>query len=147
MLRPFRPTDLSAVMALWLSGNQDAHPFVPPAYWRDHSAQVAQQLPQAEVWVWEAQGTLLAFAGMTGDYLAGLFVDRAHRSAGLGKALLDHLKTRHPTITLQVYQKNHRAAAFYRREGFTCQAQGTDPGTGEAEWTMVWQGAEKGDPP
>ena len=138
MIRPFQPQDLHRVLALWLAGNLDAHPFISPAYWRDNYDLVSQQLPQADLVVYEAGGLVQAFAGMTGDYLAGLFVDKAHRSTGIGKALLDCLKASHPAITLHVYQKNQRAAAFYRREGFSIQAQGIDQSTGEAEWTMVW---------
>lgn len=138
MIRPFQPQDLHRVLALWLAGNLEAHSFIPPAYWRENYGLVSQQLPQADLSVYASDGCVQAFAGMTGNYLAGLFVDKAHRSAGIGKALLDYLKASHPTMTLHVYQKNQRAAAFYRREGFSIQAQGIDQSTGEVEWTMVW---------
>ncbi len=49
---------------------------------------------------------------MTGHHLSGLFVRSTCRSTGIGRALLTHLKARHPLITLQVYQNNQRALAF-----------------------------------
>ena len=144
-IRPFQTADLEAVLDLWLSANLSAHPFVPAAYWTSHWAEVGEQLPQAEVWVCcGADGSLLGFAGLTGTYLAGLFVAEGARSQGVGAALLDHLKARHSRLTLQVYQENHRAVRFYQREGFRLQAEGTDPDTGALEYTLFWEASLPG---
>ena len=61
------------------------------------------------------------------------------RSTGIGRALLTHLKARHPLITLQVYQNNQRALAFYQREGFSPLDQDTEPETGQVYLTLVWR--------
>ena len=55
------------------------------------------------------------------------------------KALLDRIRQGHPSITLHVYRKNRGAVAFYQREGFTVTAEAVEEGTGETEYTMVWQ--------
>ena len=34
MIREFQTSDTEQVMKIWLSGNEDAHPFVPDGYWR-----------------------------------------------------------------------------------------------------------------
>lgn len=58
---------------------------------------------------------------------------------GVGRQLLDHVKTSRGQLRLQVYRKNLRAAAFYRREGFRVLEEGVDPETGEAELLMEWR--------
>lgn len=140
MIRSFQPHDAERVMELWLEGNWDAHPFIPKSYWTSCAPQVRGQLPRAEVYVYESGGKIQGFAGMQGDCLAGIFVDRRHRSAGIGKQLLDHIKKRHPAFTLHVYRRNRRALGFYLREGLSVLGQGVDEDTGEQDMTMKWSG-------
>ena len=89
--------------------------------------------------IYETGGHIAGFAGMTGHHLSGLFVRSTCRSTGIGRALLTHLKARHPLITLQVYQNNQRALAFYQREGFSPLDQDTEPETGQVYLTLVWR--------
>jgi len=126
-------------MEIWLAGNREAHPFVPAAYWQAQAPMVRAQLLQAEVYVWEREGRILGFVGMQGDYLAGLFVDGAFRSRGIGKQLLDYIKGRRSAFFLQVYQQNRRALAFYLREGLFISGEGLDADTGSRELTLRWQ--------
>ena len=138
MIRPFQPADLDAVMSLWLEGNLDAHPFIPCAYWEGNLSAVRALLPQAEVLVAVQSGQIQGFIGLDGDDIAGIFVARAARSAGVGSALLGEAKRRRSTLRLHVYRKNQRALAFYRREGFLTESVGTDPATGEEELCLAW---------
>lgn len=39
-----RPEDVNAVMAIWLQGNLQAHPFVAPSYWMDNMQGVGTAL-------------------------------------------------------------------------------------------------------
>ena len=144
MIRRMEPDDLDRVMRLWLEGNLDAHPFIPPAYWQEHAEEVRAQLPEAAVYLYEQDGAIQGFVGMTGDYLAGLFVDRRCRGAGIGRQLLQHIKDRYPAFTLRVYAENRRAAAFYFREGLSVQSEGVDPEIGRPELTMAWNGKASG---
>ena len=70
--------------------------------------------------------------------LEGIFIAKAARSKGIGKALLDYAKSRKPCLTLGVYQKNERALAFYQREQFVVHSEGIDEDTNEAEIQMHW---------
>ena len=138
MIRKSETRDIDALMAVWLSANLDAHAFVPETYWKQHIPEVREQLLQAEIWVYETDGILQGFAGLQGDYLAGIFVKKEARSAGIGHQLLEHIKARHPGLSLHVYQKNSRAVKFYKREGFSVLTEGTDADTGEKDYTMGW---------
>ena len=141
MIRSLEPADLPAVSAIWLDANREAHDFIPASYWMGHLEEVKTALVQAEVWVF-ADGDrpdILGFAGLQGDYIAGIFIRREARSHGVGRRLLDHVKAVHPRLGLRVYEKNQRAAAFYKREGFRILEEGVDPETGEREFLMEWR--------
>ena len=141
MIRRMGEGDLEAVAAIWLDANREAHDFIPASYWLGHFEEVRTALAQAEVWVFEAeaQTEISGFIGLQEDYIAGIFVRREARSGGVGRQLLDHVKAGRRQLRLQVYRKNLRAAAFYRREGFYVLEEGVDPETGEAELLMEWR--------
>ncbi len=63
-------------MKLWLSGNVDAHPFIPKEYWESNYSMVEEQILQAEVFLCEADGKIQGFIGIVGNYIAGIFVDK-----------------------------------------------------------------------
>lgn len=143
MIRRAEAADLAAVLDIWLEANQDAHAFVPAGYWQSCRRLVQEMLPQAELYVHQdPEGRIDGFAGLEGDYLAGLFVRREARGRGVGKALLDSAKARRTALSLNVYQKNGRAAAFYKREGFAVREAGVDENTGEPDYTMTWKRPE-----
>ena len=105
MIKKMKPCDIGPVMQIWLSGNIEAHGFVPQTYWQANAPKVQKQLLQAEVYVYETEGTIQGFVGLQGDYLAGIFVEKQFRSDRIGKQLLDHVKGSHPALSLNVYQK------------------------------------------
>ncbi len=140
MIRKFENLDLDAVMQIWLQANLDAHAFIPVSFWTEHFEMVRDLLPQAELYVHEDAGTrqIDSFIGLMENHIEGIFVAKAARSKGIGKALLEYAKSRRPRLTLGVYQKNERALAFYRREQFVVQSEGIDEDTNEAEIQMLW---------
>lgn len=139
MIRPFRAEDLEDVMTLWLETNIKAHDFIGSTYWYENVTLVRETLPQAMVSVYEWNNIIKGFVGLMDGYIAGIFVSDDLQSHGIGKALLDEVKTGHNTLSLSVYKKNKRAVGFYLREGFVVQAEQHDECTGEMEWRMIWQ--------
>ena len=140
MIRKFETQDLGTVMQIWMHGNLNAHAFIAASFWRGHFEMVRDLLPQAELYVHEDASTrqIDGFIGLTENHIEGIFVAKAARSKGIGKALLDYAKSRKPRLDLSVYQKNERALAFYRREQFVVQSEGIDGDTNEAEIQMLW---------
>ena len=140
MIRKFETRDLDTVMQIWLHGNLDAHAFIPASFWKAHFEMVRDMLPQAELYVHENEATrqIDGFIGLTENHIEGIFVAKAARSKGIGKALLKYAKSRKPRLTLGVYQKNERALAFYQREQFVVHSEGIDEDTNEAEIQMHW---------
>ncbi len=138
MIRPYQEGDLDRIMELWLQGNRQAHAFVQEAHWEGHAGAVRGILPEAEVYVSEEGEEIRGFIGLEGDYIAGIFVADCWRSHGIGRLLLGYVKEKKERLTLRVYEKNTRAAAFYEREGFTVKESSVDTETGERESLMVY---------
>lgn len=140
MIRTFRESDLSAVMKIWLDTNIKAHNFISKEYWTSNYEMVKEILPKAEIYVYEDDPTNLidGFIGLMDSYIEGLFVKETAQSKGIGKQLLDHVKSIKSNMSLSVYQENIRAVHFYQREQFQIQSENIDDNTNEKELIMTW---------
>ena len=139
MIRKLRKTDHDEVAYIWLHTNKKAHDFIAETYWDEHFEMVEGMLGDAEIYVFEEQGQIKGFVGLDGEYIAGIFVREKEQSLGIGKQLLDFVKSLKGQLKLNVYQKNERAIKFYTREQFEIQDEQTDEATGEAEYLMLWK--------
>ena len=139
MIREFQISDTEQVMKLWLSGNIEAHSFVPEKYWQSHFKEVQEALQQADVWVYDIDGNVHGFIGLINEYIAGIFVDKNYRSKGIGTQLVNFVKEKYDTLSLNVYQENPRAVAFYQSKGFAVLSEGIDEDTSKKEYTMFWK--------
>lgn len=124
MIRKMKPADLNAIMEIWLSSNLDTHSFVGRQYWQEQLPAVRAAIQDAEVYCYiVASDTITGFIGLTGDYLAGLFVAKQYRQRGIGSQLLTFVQHRRQQLTLDSYPQNQRAVAFYHRHGFVTSQQ------------------------
>lgn len=73
------------------------------------------------------------------NFIEEIFVSDEMQSQGIGKMLLDYVKSKKEKLLLNAYQKNVRAINFYQREGFQIQCEGLDEITGEKDYVMIWQ--------
>lgn len=138
MIRLAEQQDLDRIMEIWLEGNLQAHDFVDPDYWTGCFQEVREAIAQADVWVWDENGRVEAFAGMVEHYLAGLFVSGAQRGKGIGGLLLEHIKEQRFPLTLHVYSRNAGAVQFYERHGFGTVSEYIDLETGQPEREMIF---------
>lgn len=139
MIRKAHLADLPSVLDIWLQTNLEVHSFISPHYWQNNVDYMKQVLPQAEVFVYEDKNKIMGFVGLEKDYIAGIFVSKKFRSQGIGKQILDFLKSTHPTLSLSVYAKNQKAIRFYQRESFRIIDEGMDKENQEAEFRMQWK--------
>lgn len=138
MIRLAERQDLDRIMEIWLEGNLQAHDFVDPDYWIGCLQEVREAIAQADVWVWDENGRVEAFAGVVEHYLAGLFVSGAQRGKGIGSLLLEHIKEQRFPLTLHVYSRNAGAVQFYERHGFETVSEYIDPETDQPEREMIF---------
>ena len=139
MIRKLQNADIDRVADIWLDANLKAHSFISPQYWKGNFAPVKEMLAQAEAYVYEDDREIQGFIGLTGEYIEGIFVSGEMQSQGVGKRLLDFVKTKKTELRLNVYQKNTRAIRFYQREGFKILREGMDEATGEKDYEMTWR--------
>lgn len=138
MIRKLKETDINKVAEIWLDTNIKAHDFIPEKYWKDNFNMVKDMFPQSEIYIYENGKIIQGFIGRDNDYIAGIFVSSEVQSKGIGKVLLDFVKTKKEKLRLNVYQKNTRAIQFYQREGFKIQNENLDINSGEKEYVMTW---------
>lgn len=140
MIRALRTADIDRVSEIWLRNNTEVHDYIPARYWQDALEPVKGMLAQGEVYVYEGpEGRIEGFIGLEEEHIEGIFVERAARSGGIGRQLMDHAKGLRSRLSLNVYQRNVRAVRFYEREGFQIQCEHMDETVGQAEHIMVWE--------
>lgn len=137
IIRKLNPADLKQVMEIWLAENLSAHSFISRKYWINHQVMVREALLDADVLVAVDGSTILGFAGLQDNYLAGIFVRTEYHNQGIGTQLLRYVKESYPSFTLSVYVKNHQAIQFYQRQGLEIVQRQVDE-TGNAEYEMKW---------
>lgn len=75
-------------------------------------------LPGSETSIYEVEGQPVGFVSMVGNEVGGLFVDPDFHGRGVGRALLDHVRTGRTHLELGVFEENQSARRFYSRYGF-----------------------------
>ena len=134
LLRPATPSDAEAVAEVHLRARTAAP--MPAAVHTDAEvrAWLASRLDGSgdEVWVAEVAGEVVGYARFTRIWLDDLYVDPEHAGRGVGTALLDLVKARHPAgFGLWVFVSNAPALAFYVAQGLV-EEERTD-GSGNEE--------------
>jgi ribosomal protein S18 acetylase RimI-like enzyme len=75
-------------------------------------------------WTWtlaafEGDASMAGFIALTDQYVDQLYVDPSRQRCGIGSSLLDQALKRTPgRTTLQVFEDNLSARAFYEKHGF-----------------------------
>lgn len=139
MIRKMKHEELNRVMDIWLETNIKAHNFIPDEYWKDNFELVKGLISQAEIYIYEKNKNISGFIGMSGNYIAGIFVKEEEQSKGIGKELLNFVKNIKKELSLNVYKKNIKAVNFYKRENFHVINEGIDEAAGEKEFFMEWK--------
>lgn len=139
MIRDFTKSDLDMVMELWLETNISAHSFINNEYWAKNFNVVKNMMTNAIIYVYEENSVIQGFVGLMDNYIAGIFVSEKLQSKGIGKDLLEYVKSKYSQLSLSVYKNNGRAVKFYFREGFLISNEQVDKNTGEVEFEMNWR--------
>ncbi len=92
MIRKLTGADIDETATIWLETNRKAHDFISTEYWQSNFDMVKEMLLQAELYVYESEGSIQGFIGLNDEYIAGLFVSEQAQSHGIGKCLLNFMK-------------------------------------------------------
>jgi putative acetyltransferase len=143
-LRPYRPADEDAAIALWLETWQRAYPSIDFAarvdWWRERWR--SELVPNAAIMVAQQDDALIGFVTIDATgYLDQLVVAPEHWGSDVARLLVDEAKRLSPDhITLLVNTDNARAIRFYERNGFVQAGADVNPTSGRPVLRMAWKG-------
>lgn len=120
IIRKGNAADHPQLLNIWLRAVQATHDFLQPS---DIDALIPQlrdsYLPAVELWVAaDTEESPLGFIGLSDNHVEMLFVDPQRHGQGIGRALLDHVRTSRATLSVDVNEQNPQAAGFYLHYGF-----------------------------
>jgi putative acetyltransferase len=119
MIRAYKSRDLDGVLSCWEASAIPSHPFFTDSFIAKQRDEIPSlYLPNVKTWVDERGSHVAGFLALNGSEVAALFVHPDYQGQGVGRGLLDHIKSRQPRLTLEVFEANLRARAFYCAYGF-----------------------------
>jgi putative acetyltransferase len=143
-LRPYRPSDEDASVALWLRAWTAAYPEMDFAerldWWRERWR--SELLPAASVVIAEEADTMVGFVTVDPRtlYLDQLVVAPERWRSGVGAALVGEAKRLSPHgLDLHVNIDNARALSFYAKHGFVISGADVNPISGRPVHRMSWR--------
>jgi putative acetyltransferase len=125
----------------WASANPQIDSVAEPAHWL---ARIDAEFgPPCETFLLDAPDAEQPIAFLVLQpwhaYIAQLFVDPRHQSAGLGRQLLAFARARTPQGGwLHVAEDNLRARSFYERNGLVAGAESLHPTSGRRRVAYHW---------
>jgi len=120
IIRQATNADHPLLLNIWLRSVRATHHFLQES---DIEALLPQlrdnYLPAVELWVAiDADDSPLGFIGLSGNHVEMLFIEPDLRGKGIGRALLDHARSLHTQISVDVNEQNPEAVGFYLHYGF-----------------------------
>ena len=137
MIREYNPTDIEAVLDIWLTASIKAHDFVAPEFWESQVANMRDlYIPASASYVYQVDGEVRGFYSLYEGILAAIFVSTEQQGNGIGKQLIHHAKLECSNLSLNVYKENQATIEFYLSQGFSIVSEQVDEHTGHQEYTM-----------
>lgn len=117
-LRAATSTDAGALGDI-LSGFIDGTPWMPRIHSRaEDLAHMGMVIGRGWVTLAQVENHVAGFMARENDFIHALYVHPDYQNQSIGKALLDHAKSRRSHLDLWTFQANAGAQRFYLREGF-----------------------------
>ena len=136
MIREYQAKDLDVIMTIWLQGNEQAHNFIDPEFFKQNFDLVKMLIPMSTIYVQDINGVVVGFIGLTENYISGLYVEKNFRHQGTGSALVEKAKQRHNELMVHVYKQNSDAINFYLSQNFAIVGESINEETNYPEVLM-----------
>lgn len=127
------PTDRPVLLDIWLRSVQATHTFVSSENIQAMIPQVREYLASAEREFWvlcDDSGTVMGFMGLSEGNMQSLFLAPEFQGCGGGRRMVNHARSRHGELTVDVNEQNTAARAFYERCGFVVEGRSELDGQG-----------------
>lgn len=117
-IRQAHPSDHEQMLRIWLDASRVGHAFLGEDVLAAQHEKVRDvYFHLADHWLaWDERP--LGFIALLDKHIGGLFVDPEAHRCGVGGQLVEHAAQRLGTLTVDVYERNVSAIAFYKRYGF-----------------------------
>lgn len=137
MIRKLEDNDVDKVMDIWLKSTVKAHDFIEKNYWEDNYNTVKNvYIPMSETYIYEKEDIKGFISIINNEFIGALFVDNDCQGQGIGKALIEHVKSKYDNLSLAVYKDNYKSVAFYKKMGFKIKSENTNEDTNFVEYIM-----------
>lgn len=93
-------------------------------------------IPMAETYVYEKENIKGFISIINNEFIGALFVDNDSQGQGIGKALIEHVKSKYDSLSLAVYKDNYKSVEFYKKMGFKIKSENTNEDTNFVEYIM-----------
>ena len=125
-IRPYADSDLDAVLNLWYRASKVAHSFLPDDFFERERREIATLwLPMAETIVFDVDNRVDGFLALIGNEVGAIFVDPEAQGQGIGRNLMESVKSRRQFLELSVLEANEAGRRFYDAYGFELVACST----------------------
>ena len=105
MIRKLDNNDVDKVMDIWLKSTVKAHDFIEKNYWEDNYNTVKNvYIPMSETYIYEKEDIKGFISIINNEFIGALFVDNDCQGQGIGKALIEHVKSKYDNLSLAVYK-------------------------------------------
>jgi ribosomal protein S18 acetylase RimI-like enzyme len=109
MIRKMTDDDIEPAICIWKDAMPLAHKGIPHEHWIELLPNLEDELKNSEErYVYEKDHAIVGFIAMRsrGNYIYELCVDNSMQGNGIGKKLVDELKSTREYLTLHVYKQN-----------------------------------------
>jgi putative acetyltransferase len=131
LIRKYETRDLEELLETWSRASAIAHPFLSREFLELERHNIPNvYLPNAETWVWDANGSVIGFIALLGNEVGAIFVDPEHHKAGIGRCLMDHARKLRGHLEVEVFKRNDIGRKFYAQYGFELMHEAIHDQTG-----------------
>ncbi len=127
MIRPSTQEDLPLLSEIWEEAVSVTHNFLSNSDFAEIKTRLPEYFDNSKVYIYEENGALKGFLGITGDNIDMLFV--RERGTGIGTALLG-FAVENGACRVDVNEQNHKARSFYGKHGFEVCGRSETDGSG-----------------
>ena len=144
IIRRYQDGDTAGVVDVWRRASEIAHHFLPGEFLdREERNIVERWLPASETWLAVVDDGIVGYLALVGNEVGAIFVDPNRQGEGHGRALMDHARSMHDRLVLDVFEQNAVGRRFYDRYGFVAVGTSIFEETGHRMMRMEFDDRER----